>query len=74
MSVLPDAPSELPRLLGYRRRDFARALGVSLPTVERWISAGEVRAVKIGGTIIIPAGEAARVLGYEAPSGGSDAA
>ena len=69
--VLPDAPLELPRLLGYRRKDFARGLGVSLPTVERWIAAGEVRTVKIGGTVIIPAAEAARVLGYDGPSGDS---
>jgi excisionase family DNA binding protein len=53
---------ESPPVLGFRRRDFAKALGVSVPTVERWLRAGAVRHVKIGGTVIIPAAEADRIL------------
>ena len=68
----PDVPTAPPRVLGYRRRDFARALGVSVATVERWIKAGDVRSVKLGGTVIIPAAEAARIMAVE-PIGGDAA-
>ena len=69
---LPDVPTALPQVLGYRRRGFARSVGVSVATVERWIKAGEIRAVKIGGTVIIPAAEAARIMAVE-PTGGDAA-
>jgi excisionase family DNA binding protein len=59
---LTEPPTQLPRVLGYRRRDFARAVGVSVPTVERWLRNGVVGHVKLGGTVIIPASEAARLL------------
>jgi excisionase family DNA binding protein len=48
--------------LGYRVDEFAESIGVSLATVYRKIDAGELRTVRFGKAVIVPAAEAARVM------------
>lgn len=38
-----------------KRKDAANVFGVSLMTIDRWISTGELPARKIGGLVYIPA-------------------
>lgn len=46
--------------------EAAIALGISRRSVDRAIARGEIRAVRIGGRVVIPRGEIARVLGLGA--------
>lgn len=55
-------PDRLPARLGYKRREFCRSLGISMNTLDRWVRAGHVRTVKVGGTVFIPADEARRIM------------
>ena len=43
--------------------DLAAALQVSVRTVRRMIAAGEVRVIRFGRSVRVPAEEAARLLG-----------
>lgn len=43
--------------------DLAAALQVSVRTVRRMIAAGEVRVIRFGRSVRVPADEAARLLG-----------
>lgn len=43
--------------LAYRRDDAARAIGVSLDTIDRLIARGEIRSARIGNARVIPAVE-----------------
>jgi excisionase family DNA binding protein len=46
-------------------REFARQLGLAPSTVYRAVERREIRAIRIGGRRLIPAAEAARILGGE---------
>lgn len=47
----------------YSRKEAARALGVSLATLDRWIGRGVIRANRVGPKIIrVPTAEVVRVL------------
>lgn len=45
----------------YRPKDVAERYRFALASVYRWIKKGEIESVRIGGTIIIPAAEIARL-------------
>jgi excisionase family DNA binding protein len=40
--------------LGFRRKEAGRAYGISTRKIDYLIAAGKLKAVKIGGTVIIP--------------------
>jgi excisionase family DNA binding protein len=48
--------------LGLRVNEFVEAFGVSRSTVTRLIADGTIKAIKIGGTPIIPQDEVQRLL------------
>lgn len=50
----------------YTPEQVAEALQLSLRTVRRLIALGDIRAVKIGRAVRIPAGELTRLLGEAA--------
>jgi excisionase family DNA binding protein len=39
----------------YRPREVAPRLGVSIPTVYRWIERGELPSIRIGRAVLVPA-------------------
>lgn len=41
----------------YTMKEFADMFRISLPTIQRWIKKGKIRAVKIEKTVRIPAEE-----------------
>lgn len=47
---------------GFRLREAAERIGCSLPTLERRIADGTIRAIKLGRCRIVPASEINRVL------------
>jgi excisionase family DNA binding protein len=48
---------------GYRINEACKRLGnVGRSTVYRWLDEGRIRAVKVGGTVLIPDSEIERVL------------
>lgn len=53
---VPDGPR------GYRLKDASKRLGVGRTTVYRWLGEGRIKAVKIGGTVLIPESELTRLL------------
>lgn len=59
-AVVPHT-GDTPRL-ALRKAEAAHALGVSARTVERLIQARELRAVKLGGVVLIPTSELQRLL------------
>ena len=40
--------------VAYRPRDVGKLFGLSVRTIERWIEAGELPSVRIGGTRLVP--------------------
>jgi excisionase family DNA binding protein len=50
---------------------FADASDVHRTTVYRWIKTGKIRAVRVGGAVLIPISELDRVLDEPAPSAAS---
>jgi excisionase family DNA binding protein len=59
-------PSRLPDLTGrvaVSPLEFARAAGVSLPTVQRRLRDGTIRAGRIGRRVTIPVTELRRLVG-----------
>lgn len=46
-----------------KKSDFARMMGVSSPTVSRWVKSGQVKAVELNGRWWIPADEVDRACG-----------
>ena len=52
---------DLPRL-GYRPREVARMTGLAAPTIYKWIASGELKAVRNGRTLIVPAEEVNRLM------------
>ena len=55
------ATSDLERA-AYRVDEVATLLGVSARTVRRWLAAGELRSVRLGGVVLIPTAELDTVL------------
>lgn len=51
-----------PPLLALRKADVARSLSVSVRTVERLIQAKQLRAVRVGGVLLVPMTELQRLL------------
>lgn len=49
----------------YTKYEFAELLKVCPKTVDRYIAAGKIRAVRLDRKIIIPGSEAQRILGAE---------
>lgn len=62
------APAQPPRALSVA--EVARLLGCSRDSVERRIREGTLRATRLGGRVLIPATEVARLLGEVARSAG----
>jgi excisionase family DNA binding protein len=48
--------------LAYSVHDAAAALGLSASSIWKWISLGQLRAIRIGGRTLIPGAEISRVL------------
>lgn len=48
--------------LAYSVRDIAELVRVSDRTVWRWIKAGELRSVKVGGSVRVPAAEVEKLF------------
>ena len=48
--------------LAFSVHETAAALGLSASSVWKWISLGQLRAVRIGGRTVIPADEIQRIL------------
>lgn len=61
--MLPSQLSVSPGRLAYRVPELANALGVCSQHVYNLIYRGEIRAVKIGASVRIPAAEVDRLLG-----------
>lgn len=51
-----------PTKLAYSVHEAAAALGLSASSIWKWISLGQLRAVRVGGRTLIPAGELRRIL------------
>jgi len=51
-----------PAKLAYSVHEAAAALGLSASSIWKWISVGQLRAVRIGGRTLIPADELKRIL------------
>lgn len=51
-----------PHKLAYSVHEAAAALGLSASSIWKWISLGQLRAVRVGGRTLIPADEINRVL------------
>jgi excisionase family DNA binding protein len=47
---------------GLSREEAARRLGVSVTTVRRLEARGQLRVVRLGGRVVVPSSEVARVL------------
>lgn len=54
-----------PERLAYRVREFCPAVGISVSTFWKMLKLGEVRAVKVGGRVVIPVAEVHRLLGKD---------
>lgn len=48
--------------LAFSVHEAAAALGLSASSIWKWISLGQLRAVRIGGRTVIPADEIQRIL------------
>lgn len=48
--------------LAYSVHEAAAALGLSASSIWKWISLGQLRAVRVGGRTLIPADELNRIL------------
>jgi excisionase family DNA binding protein len=48
--------------LAYSVHEAAGALGLSASSIWKWISLGQLRAVRVGGRTLIPADELERIL------------
>lgn len=48
--------------LAFSVQEAAAALGLSASSIWKWISLGQLRAVRIGGRTVIPAAEIQRIL------------
>ena len=48
--------------LAYRKAGAARAVGVSIDTLDRWIQRGELRSFKIASAVFISASELERFI------------
>lgn len=44
------------------KKDFAKQIGLSLPTIDRRLKDGSIRALKLGGRILIPYSELDRLI------------
>jgi excisionase family DNA binding protein len=53
---------------GLRRLEACRLVGWSPSTLDRNIRGGRIRANKVGGSVLIPVSEIARILGEPAPA------
>ena len=53
---------EKPERLAYGRAEAAYAIGVSPRTLDYWISEGRIQARRLGGRVLIPLSELARIL------------
>jgi excisionase family DNA binding protein len=62
----PIGRAGLPPRLGYRPREIARLTGLAPATVYKWIYTGELKAVRKGRAIIVPADEVERLLAGDA--------
>ena len=47
---------------GLSREEAARRLGVSVTTVRRLEARGQLRVVRLGGRVVVPSSEVARLL------------
>ena len=52
--------------LGYRPREIARLTGLAPATIYKWIEQGDLRASRMGRSLIVPAEEVRRLLGGSA--------
>jgi excisionase family DNA binding protein len=66
MSNVTKAETQTPERIALRRNEFAAALGVSAKTVSRWVDRGDVRSIRIGRALFIPAAEVERLRGRPA--------
>lgn len=57
--------NEFPPQLAYKPSAFAKRVGVHRDTVYVWIKEGHVRSVRVGRSILIPAGELHRIAGHQ---------
>jgi len=48
--------------VGLSREEAAKRLGVSVTTVRRLEARGELRVVRLGGRVVVPSSEVARLL------------
>lgn len=51
-----------PDKLAYSVHEAAATLGLSASSIWKWISLGQLRAVRVGGRTLIPADELERIL------------
>ena len=61
---MSDQVKEAPtwKKLAFSVHEAAATLGLSASSIWKWISLGQVRAVRIGGRTVIPADEIQRIL------------
>lgn len=64
MAKLKAQPQEIKTLT---RREAANALNMSLPTLDKLIDSGEIRAKKVGRKVVIPATEIENLLSAGEP-------
>ena len=57
MSV--SSPTDAP--LAYRVRDFCNRIGISHATFYKYVKAGKIHVIRIGGRTLVPAAEAVRL-------------
>jgi len=51
--------------LVYSRREFAEALGLSLPMIDKMLRAGQIKASRAGDRVLIPYTELLRIAGVD---------
>jgi excisionase family DNA binding protein len=57
-----DFPSNAESALAYRVREFCERIGISASTFWKYVKLGKIRVIRIGGRVLIPADETARIL------------
>jgi excisionase family DNA binding protein len=66
VALVPDTRQE-PRV-AYSIDEVARLVGKSYKVVHAWVHSGELGSVRIGGAILIPVAELARVFPFDTAS------
>lgn len=64
MVAMTAEPEQLDKL-AYSATEVAALLGIGVASVYAGVAKGDVRAVRVGGRIVITAGELRRLLGLE---------